>query len=333
MILSVLDQSTVNDAMPQSLAISETLEMARKCEQWGYHRYWVSEHHNSDSVAGTAPEVLAAALAAVTTKIKIGTAAVLLQYYSAFKIAEQFSVIESIAPGRVDLGIGRGLGADGLASRALNPYLVPDQNYEQKIDELLHWVEGRELPLDSPHSHGLVSANPMGYTSPDVWMMGFGVDGARLAAARGLPYCYAHFFNDGEHMEQALDVYRTYFVPSEKYPHPYANVCVFALAAESDEQADFIARSRFHWRIGFTKGERKPLQNPSTLTKSIYTQDELSQIELWKHKAIIGTKDKVGEKIKKLCEQFALDELVINTWTHNFNDRCKSFELISHLKL
>ena len=103
MKISILDQSTVNDIMPQSAAINETIELAQKSEQWGYHRYWVSEHHNSNSVAGTAPEILVAAIASVTKKIKVGSAAVLLQYYSPYKVAEQFSVIESIAPGRVDL--------------------------------------------------------------------------------------------------------------------------------------------------------------------------------------------------------------------------------------
>ena len=333
MKISILDQSTVNDIMPQSAAINETIELAQKSEQWGYHRYWVSEHHNSNSVAGTAPEILVAAIASVTKKIKVGSAAVLLQYYSPYKVAEQFSVIESIAPGRVDLGIGRGLGADGLASRALNPNLMPNENYEEKIDELLHWTEGRDLPKDSIHGHGLVSANPMGHTSPDIWIMGFGIDGARIAAERGLPYSYAHFFNDGEQLAQALDVYRENFVPSERYQQPCANICVWALAAESEERAEFIARSRYHWRVGFLKGERKPLQDPSNLTENIYTQDELKQINLWKSKAIIGTKETVGDKIKQLTNKFEIDEIVINTWTHKFDDRYRSFKLISEIPL
>lgn len=332
MKLSVLDQSTVNDIMPQSQAIRETLDLAKKCEQWGYHRYWVSEHHNSSSVAGTAPEILVAAIATATEKIKVGSAAVLISYYSPFKIAEQFSVIESLAPGRIELGIGRGLGADGLASRALDPHLQSAENYETKVSELLHWVEGRDLPQDNVHNHGLVTANPLGYTSPDVWIMGFGTDGAMIAAQRGLPYSYAHFFNDGENLEQALDVYRENFVPSEKYQKPHANICIWALAAASEQQAQFNSRSRYHWRIGFLKGERKPLQNPEGLSESIYTQEEIAQINAWKTKAIVGTKEQVGEKIKHLVDKFQLDDIVINTWTYHFIDKCNSYKLLSEIK-
>ena len=125
MKLSILDQSIVNDSIPQSQAIVESIETAKHCEQLGYYRYWVSEHHNSPSVAGTAPEILVSAIAASTQKIRVGSAGVLLHFYSPYKVAEQFSVIESFAPDRIDLGVGRAPGADGLSARALNENFDP----------------------------------------------------------------------------------------------------------------------------------------------------------------------------------------------------------------
>lgn len=331
MILSVLDQSTVNDRMPQSQAINESLTLARSCEEWGYHRYWVSEHHNSSSVAGTAPEILVAAIAATTKRIRVGSAAVLIPYYSPYKIAEQFSVIESFAPNRIDLGIGRGAGADGLAARALNPNFLKADDYKNQIHELLHWIDGVDLPDGNVHNHGLVTANPMGYTSPQVWVMGSGVEGASIAAELGLPYTFAHFFNDGEGLEHALDTYRKNYKGSERFPNPVANICVWALAAESEEEAFIEHRTRNHWRVGFLKGIRNPLADPRMLSDSDYSIEELEHISGWNDSAIVGTADQVYEKLTNLSKKFSVDEIVINTWTYDFAVKYKSYQLLSKL--
>lgn len=329
MILSVLDQSTVNDSMPQSQAIVESISLAKSCEDWGYHRFWVSEHHNSLSVAGTAPEILVSAIAASTKRIRVGSAAVLMPYYSPYKIAEQFSVIESFAPNRIDLGVGRGAGSDGLAARALNPNFLKADDYRNQINELLHWVDGVALPDGNIHNHGLVSANPMGHTSPEVWIMGSGLEGAEIAAEFGLPYTFAHFFNDGEGMEQALDTYRKNYKASERFPNPKANICVWALAAETEEEAIVEHRTRNHWRAGFLKGVRNPLANPRDLSDLDYSQEELDHISTWNNLAIIGTADQVHEKIKNLSNKFGIDEIVINTWTYDFAVKYNSYRLLS----
>jgi luciferase family oxidoreductase group 1 len=331
MILSVLDQSTVNDSIPQSQAIKETLQLSKMCEQLGYYRYWVSEHHNSPSVAGTAPEILVSAIASSTTRIRVGSAAVLLPYYSPYKIAEQFSVIESFAPGRIDLGVGRGAGADGLASRALNPNLNLADAYRKQIEELMHWVDGTPLSDDNIHNHGLVTANPLGYTSPDIWIMGSGLEGAEIAAEKGLPYSFAHFFNDGEGVEQALDIYRENFRPSEKYQTPTANICVWALAADTEQEAVYQAKTRNHWRIGFHRSERNPLVNPALITTDIYSTEELDLIKNWSSKAFVGTLDQVSEKLKNLSTSLGINEIVINTWTYDLETRYKSYALLAKL--
>ena len=331
MILSVLDQSTVNDRMPQSQAINESLTLARSCEDWGYHRYWVSEHHNSLSVAGTSPEILVAAIAASTKKIRVGSAAVLIPYYSPYKIAEQFSVIESFAPNRIDLGVGRGAGADGLAARALNPNFLKSDDYKNQINELLHWVDGIDLPDGNVHNHGLVTANPMGYSSPQVWIMGSGFEGAEIAAEFGLPYTFAHFFNDGEGLEQALDIYRKNYKGSERCPTPTANICVWALAADTEEEAFIEHRTRNHWRAGFLKGIRNPLADPKLLSDADYSTEELEHISGWNNSAIVGTAEQVHEKLTNLSNKFGIEEVVINTWTYDFAVKYKSYQLLSKL--
>jgi luciferase family oxidoreductase group 1 len=331
MKLSVLDQSTVSDNMPQSQAIQESIRMAKICEELGYHRYWVSEHHNSPSVGGTAPEILVSAIAASTEKIRVGSAGVLLHFYSPFKVAEQFSVIESIAPERIDLGLGRAPGADGLAARALNEHFDPTTSFEDKVRELLYWVDSVPLPDDHIHAHGLVTANPMGYTSPEVWILGSSIEGAETAARLGLPYCFAHFFNDGEHMEEALNIYKTQYTSSDRFTEPKFTVCVWALAADTEEQARHLSRTRTHWRIGFHRNQRNPLAHPDTLIDFDYTDEEKEMINQWNNAAIVGTVDQIKSKLQKLSDQYGMEEFVINTWTYDFQDREKSFRLLSSL--
>src|ERR1700674_385805 len=151
MKLSVLDQSTASQGKQQDAAIRETLALAWHCDALGYHRYWVSEHHNSDSIVGTAPEVLMAAIAATTPRIRVGSAGVMLPHYSALKVAEQFRVMEAIAPGRIDLGVGRAPGSDRLTAYALNPYSNAEDEFPRQVQELQHWVSGIELPAGHPY--------------------------------------------------------------------------------------------------------------------------------------------------------------------------------------
>src|SRR5512146_112480 len=159
--LSVLDQSTAAEGRSPHLAIRETLALARHCAPLGYHRYWVSEHHNSDSIVGTAPEVLMAAVAATTSRIRVGSAGVMLPHYSARKVAEQFRVLEGIAPGRIDLGVGRAPGSDRLTAFALNPDAGgAAERFPQQIADLQAWLSGAPLPADHPFQ--AVDAHPRG---------------------------------------------------------------------------------------------------------------------------------------------------------------------------
>jgi luciferase family oxidoreductase group 1 len=331
MKLSILDQSIVNDSIPQSQAIVESIETAKHCEQLGYYRYWVSEHHNSPSVAGTAPEILVSAIAASTQKIRVGSAGVLLHFYSPYKVAEQFSVIESFAPDRIDLGVGRAPGADGLSARALNENFDPSSDYKMKIRELQHWLDGIPLPGDHIHGHGMITANPLGYSSPEIWLLGSSAESASIAAELGLPYSFAHFFNDGKGMPEALDIYRNEYIPSERFPRPVLNICISCIAADSHERAMWLNSTRNHWRIQFENGMRTALKCPAELKDWNYSQEEKGKIDRWNSTAIIGTVDQIENRIRNLSSEYDIDEFVLNTWTYDLEDRLESYSLMSKL--
>src|SRR5882724_6905092 len=287
MRLSVLDQSTASKGRAQDTAIRETLELARHCDGLGYHRYWVSEHHNSGSIVGTAPEILMAAIAATTPRIRVGSAGVMLPHYSALKVAEQFRVLEAIAPGRIDLGIGRAPGSDQMTSYALNPNPenVLDQ-FPRQVQELRHWVSGTALPERHPFSR--VVAQPTGPSSPELWILGSSAYGAQLAAHFGLPYAFAYFFSDGAGVEEALSLYRRNYRPSERYPKPIPTICVWALAAETEAEAKHLAMTREYWRAGFDKGLRSALVSPETAAAHPYTDAEQIMIQKLRERALVG---------------------------------------------
>src|SRR5271155_2682118 len=185
---SVLDQSPSSAGSTQDVAIRATIALAQHCDRLGYERYWVSEHHNSASIVGTAPEVLMAAIAATTRRIRVGSAGVMLPHYSALKVAEQFRVLEAIAPGRIDLGVGRAPGSDGLTAHALNPHSNAAEEFPRQGQELQHWGSGSALPAGHPYRSN--AALPTGPTTPEMWILGSSNCGAQLAAHFGLPYAF-----------------------------------------------------------------------------------------------------------------------------------------------
>src|SRR5213082_3817589 len=187
MRLSVLDQSVAVAGRPHDQSIRNTVALARHCETLGYERFWVSEHHNHPTIVGTAPEIVMAAIAATTERIRIGSAGIMLPHYSAFKVAEVFRVLDALAPGRIDMGLGRAPGSDGRTAFALHPLANerPAQ-FPSDVRDLMAWVTGSPLPEGHPFRQ--VKANPSGETAPEVWMLGSSDYGAQVAAHFGLPY-------------------------------------------------------------------------------------------------------------------------------------------------
>jgi luciferase family oxidoreductase group 1 len=324
---SVLDQSPSSAGSTQGAAIRESIALAQHCDALGYERYWVSEHHNSASIVGTAPEILIAAVAATTRRIRVGSAGVMLPHYSALKVAEQFRVLEAIAPGRIDLGVGRAPGSDGLTAHALNPHSHGAEEFPRQVQELQHWVSGVALPADHPYRS--IMALPSGATSPQLWILGSSDYGAQLAAHFGLPYAFAYFFSEGAGVDEALGLYRRNYRPTERYPRPQATICVWALAADTESEARRLLMTREYWRTGFEKGLRLPLESPQTAAGQPYTDAERAMIEKLRAAALVGTAAQVSEKLHALASRLALDEIVINTWTFDPQARRHSYALLA----
>jgi len=326
--LSVLDQSTAAQGYPQDQAIRDTVALARACEDWGYHRFWVSEHHNHPTIVGTAPEIVMAAIAQATDRIRIGSAGVMLPHYAPLKVAEQFRVLDALAPGRIDLGLGRAPGSDGKTAMALNPNGMEDaEHFPANVRDLIQWVTGEAL-VDG-HPFGDLKALPMTDTTPDVWMLGTSDYGAQVAAHFGLPYSFAHFITDGGGVARALDIYRAGYKPSDRYPAPYANICVWALAAETDEEAERLFWPRAYWKLMRNRGGLRALISPDEAANHPYTDSDRRFIEEMRSHALIGSAPRLADKLRELAETYKLDEIVVLTWAHDQQDRVRSFELLA----
>lgn len=322
MKLSVLDQSIHIAGRGEDAALRDTLELASHCEALGYHRFWVSEHHGLPTIVGSAPEILLAAIAARTTRIRLGSAGVMLPHYSAYKVAEQFRVLEALAPGRMDLGVGRAPGADMRTAMQLNPNAyAAAEGFPQQIVDLQAWLRGE--------AYHAVVAHPRGPHEPVVWVLGSSDYGAQLAAHLGLPYAFAYFFSDGQGVEQALYLYRSLYRPSAAHPAPQATICVWALAADTEEEARHHALSRERWRIDRMRGRVGALRAPQEIAQAGFTAEENIQLQPMRQRAFVGTAAEVGARLRALAAELQLDELVVNTWACDPQARRRSYTLLA----
>lgn len=324
--LSVLDQSVAMSGRGQDESIRQTLALAQSAERLGYSRFWVSEHHAHPSIVGTAPEILMAAIATQTQRIRIGSAGVMLPHYASLKVAEQFRVLDALAPGRIDLGVGRAPGSDGKTAQLLNPDRYASENFPQQVMELQAWVKGHPLPVGHP-GHG-VFAYPQSATAPDVWMLGSSDYGAQLAAHLGLPYAFAWFITDGQGAEQALQMYRETFRPNAQLDKPHATLCLWALAADTDEEAWNLFKSRTRWRMDRNMGRIGPMLPPDQADRD-YSVAEQMALDALKSNALVGSVSTVGAKLRSLADKLQLDELVVITWTHDPKAQLHSYELLA----
>lgn len=328
MRLSVLDQSTVVTGRTPAQSIQETLALARHCEALGYDRYWMAEHHNSASQAGTAPEVLMAAVAATTSRIRVGSAGIMLPHYASLKVAEQFRVLEAIAPGRIDMGLGRAPGSDGRTAYALNPQAgTAADHFPAAVRDLLHWVRGEALVEGHPFRE--VSAQPTGPTAPEPWILGSSDYGAQIAAYFGLPYCFAHFITDGRGAEQALDAYRTQFRPSPGLAAPHASISVWAMTAATEAEVDRHFASRALWRLGRDKGVFEPLPSPEEAAAYPYTEAERTRVEKSRARAFAGTPTQVVGQLRQTANALGVEEVVVLTTLHDAETRRRSYSLLA----
>ncbi len=324
--LSVLDQSPIISGHSPREAIRETIRLAQAAEALGYHRYWLAEHHNMRGLADPCPEILLAALGAQTQRIRIGTGGVLLPYYSPLKVAEVFRMHEALCPGRIDLGIGRAPGGDRLTAMAINRAAFDDMDaFPRQVLETVCWLDGR-LPDDHPFRS--VRAMPAGDTSPEVWLLGSSDYSGSLAAYLGLRFAFAHFISarGGEAVSRA---YRADFRPSEREAQAASMVCVFAICAETEAEADRLAASIDHRRLLMAMGQEAPVATAEEAIARGYDEGEREVIRRERERAVIGTPDRVKARLLEIRDAFAADELMVITITGDYDSRLRSYRLLA----
>jgi luciferase family oxidoreductase group 1 len=323
MKLSVLDQSPISEGMTGAQALANTLDLARFTESLGYHRYWVAEHHGGPMLAGPSPEVLIGPIASVTSTIRVGSGGVMLPHYSPFKVAESFSVLAGLFPGRIDLGIGRAAGTDPMTTHVLQrdrSRAMPD-DFPQQLAELLAYFEDR-FPPDNPLARfgKILPGRP---ERPEPWLLGSSPQSALWAAELGLPYAFADFINPAG--AEIAELYRSKFEPA-RLSVPRNIVATWALAADSEAEAVRLSSSS---RMAFAMLRRgRLIAVPPPETAERFLAAEGDQV-LGRRRTIVGTADTVRAGIEQAASEYGADEVVIVTITHDHEARKRSYELIA----
>ncbi len=325
--LSVLDQAPVSAGGTMASAIDETITLAKATDAMGYHRYWVAEHHNTRSFASTAPEILIARLAAETKRIRVGSGGVMMTHYSSLKVAETFRMLETMYPGRIDLGIGRAPGGDARTTAALQagPQKFSIDAYPAQVELTVDYL-GNNIGPGHP-LEGIV-ANPTGETMPEIWLLGSTQASAGLAAKMGHAFSFAHFIN-AEEAADAMAAYRMYFEPSARMPEPKASVGIFALACDSEEEAARQAKTRNLWVLNFLSGKGGPFPSLEEAEAFQATEEEKVMLASIEERGIVGTADQVKAKIDDLAAKLQVEEIMIVTITHDPKVRTRSYELLA----
>lgn len=325
-LISVLDQSPIRAGATPADAVAESIELARLADRLGFHRYWMAEHHSSDGLAGSVPEILIARLANETARIRVGSGGVMLPHYAPLKVAETFRMLETMYPGRIDLGIGRAPGSDQRTARALayTREPIPIEYFPRQVQDLMDWMDGE---LEDDHPFRGVAAQPAGPTSPPVWLLGSSDQGGQVAAHFGTAYSFAHFITEGG--EPVVDMYRKRFRPSKTLAEPEANIGVFVICAETEEEAKYHAASRDLWRVRLDQGHITPIPTPEEALNHDYTEAERERAAFHRRRNIVGTPEQVRDKLDALLARYGVDEAVVITITHDHQARLKSYELLA----
>ena len=325
--LSILDQSTISKGGLATDSIKHTIQLVQKAEGWGYRRFWVSEHHNLVSLAGSAPEVLIAYLAAVTKHIRLGSGGIMLPNHSSLKVAENFRLLETMAPGRIDLGIGRAPGGDRITASLLNPgNRFKEEDYIQQVNELQMYFNDQVQT-----QFGSVKAIPVVYDEPPIWMLTSSGSSAYTAADMGLGLAFAQFIA-ANGVKEAIAAYRTRFVPSDIFPKPEVIIAIWVLCADTEEKAEELKRSLLHVFLQMEKGEvRKGMPPYDEIKDYPYTIQDRMRMDANSNRLIAGTPLQVKQQIIELAENCDVDEIMAATITYAPEDKVRSFELLAEV--
>jgi luciferase family oxidoreductase group 1 len=325
--LSVLDLSPVPSGSTSAQALRNTIDLARAAEGWGYRRYWLAEHHNSPGLASSAPEVMIGQVAAATSRIRVGSGGIMLPNHAALHVAETFRVLEALHPARIDLGIGRAPGTDGVTAAALrrSADAFGAEDFPAQLGELLAYA-GEGFPEGHPFAS--VRAVPADVPLPPIWILGSSEYGAQVAALLGVGFAFARHLNP-RGAEGVMRAYREAFRPSPAMERPTAILCVSAIAAETPERADELATSMGLGLVRMRQGRPTPLPSPEEAAAHRYTAHEQDQIRRYRRAQVLGDPAGVREQILALAELTAADEVMVMTSVHDHGERLRSYELLA----
>jgi len=322
MKLSILDQSPVIRGHDARRAILETLALARRADALGYHRYWLAEHHAIAALADPCPELLVARLGAETSRLRIGTGGVLLPYYSAFRTAESFRMLEALYPGRVDLGVGRAPGGDARTAQAVAGGGFPDhERFPQQVWELAAHLAGT-LPPEHPHQG--VRLQPEVATAPEIWLLGSSGYSGSLAAQLGMPFSFAHFINP-QGGDEVMHSYRASFRAGHEQS-PRTMVCTFAICGEDDADAERLAQAIDLRRLHMALNVDAPVPAAEEAARHRYTAEQLQYVMGQRARAVIGGPQRVRREIEAMARRYGADEVMVLTITGDYASRIRSYE-------
>jgi luciferase family oxidoreductase group 1 len=339
MRLSVLDQSPISEGSTGADALHNTLDLAVLSDELGYHRYWVAEHHGGPMLASASPEALIGPIASATRTIRVGSGGVMLPHYSPLKVAETFTILAALYPDRIDLGLGRAAGTDPMTTFALQRdrrQAAPD-DFPQQLAELLAYFEDN-LPDDHPFQR-LAATLPGRPDLPDVWLLGSSPQSAIWAGELGLPYAFADFINPGG--AEIARAYRDRFTPRRDLPAPKTAVAVWALAAPTDDEAEYLASSSRMTLTLLRRGRLIPVPPPEKAIEFLRREGKFDRPaadnldrparphQPQERRGIIGSPDKVRAGLEQVASDYGAEEVIVVTITHDHAARRRSYELLA----
>jgi luciferase family oxidoreductase group 1 len=325
--VSILDLSPVSAGSTGAQALRNSIELGKRADKLGYSRYWLAEHHNIPSVASSSPEIMIGQIAAVTTRIRVGSGGVMLPNHAPLKVAENFRVLEGLFPGRIDLGIGRAPGSDTLTALALrrSTEALGADEFPRLLAELIAFTYG-QFPIG--HAFGAITAMPQDVELPPIWLLGSSDFSAQLAAAIGVGFAFAHHISPGTAVE-AIKLYKDNFEPAERLSAPVAIVATTAVCAETDERARELSSSLALSFLRLRSNRPAPIASPEEALAYPYTPEEWAQLNAYLDRYVIGSPETVKAGLTELVERTNADELMLTTNIYSHADRMRSYELLA----
>lgn len=320
---SLLDLSPIPEGKTAADALASTVDLAKAAERFGYHRYWLAEHHNMPGIASAATSLVIGHVAAATSTIRVGAGGIMLPNHAPLVIAEQFGTLATLYPGRIDLGLGRAPGSDMATARALRRHMAPEDSFPQDVQELIGYLD--DTSEDSP-----VRAIPGSGTHVPVWILGSSLYGAQLAAWLGLPYAFASHFAPAM-LEEALSIYRSTFQPSKRLSEPYVMMAAGVCAAPTDEEAAFLRSSQLLAFARLRTGRPGKLPHPTRDLHKEIPPAVMAQVQHALSCSATGSEATVRAQLRSLLDSFQPDELIVTGMIHDHAARVRSFEITAEV--